>query len=406
MKRLLLLSTFLALPIAAQLDNGIIEGTVRDVSGAPVPKAAVTITETQTNNRFEVLTDSQGNYVSPPLKVGIYSVSAGSAGFKTYTREGIVLNVQDRLRVDATLEVGGRTEQVVVTGEAAPLQTDTSSLGQVINQQMLEDMPLNGRSYIDLATLTTGVIDTSKNNTNGNTAGAFSANGVRGDLNNYVLDGIDNNSNDNGGSTQLVNLEAIAEFKIQTSSYDAEFGRAGGAALNVVIKSGTNQVHGSAFEFFQNAYLNAQSFFATTRALSTKYNQPGATLGFPIIRNKLFFFGDWQWTDQHTPVVDKSSVPVAGEATGNFSGGISGVKTIYDPNTINAAGVRAPYPNNIIPLSEISSIGLAYAELYPAANVAGAVKNNYIYEPTGLTQTMQGDGRADYKMSDVDSIFA
>ena len=198
MKRLLLLSTFLALPMAAQLDNGIIAGTVRDASGATVPKAAVTITETQTNNRFEGLADSQGKYVSPPLKVGIYSVSAASAGFKTYTREGIVLNVQDRLRVDATLEVGGLTEQVLVMGEVPPVQTDTSSLGQVINQQMLEDMPLNGRNYIDMATLTTGVIDTSKNNTNGNTAGAFSANGVRGDLNNYVLDGIDNNSNDNG----------------------------------------------------------------------------------------------------------------------------------------------------------------------------------------------------------------
>jgi hypothetical protein len=407
MKRLLLLSTFLALPIAAQLDNGIIEGTVRDASGATVPKGAVTITETQTNNRFEVLTDSQGNYVSPPLKVGIYSVSVGSAGFKTYTREGIVLNVQDRLRVDATLEVGGRTEQVVVTGEVAPVQTDTSSLGQVINQQMLEDMPLNGRNYIDMATLTTGVIDTSKNNTNGNTAGAFSANGVRGDLNNYVLDGIDNNSNDNGGSTQLVNLEAIAEFKIQTSSYDAEFGRAGGAALNVVIKSGTNQIHGSVFEYYQNAYLNAQSFFAVTKALSTKYNQPGATLGFPIIKNKLFFFGDWQMTDQHTPMADRSTVPVAGEATGNFSGGIPGVNTIYDPNTLNpATGLRQPFPNNIIPMNEISSLGLAYAALYPQPNVAGAVRNNYLTEPTSLSSTMQGDGRGDYRMSDADSIFA
>jgi hypothetical protein len=407
MKRLLLLAAFLALPIAAQLDNGIIEGTVRDASGATIPKAAVTITETQTNNRFEVVTDSQGNYVSPPLKVGIYSVSAGSAGFKTYTREGIVLNVQDRLRVDATLDVGGRTEQVVVTGEVAPVQTDTSSLGQVIDKEMLEDMPLNGRNYIDMATLTTGVIDTSKNNTNGNTAGAFSANGVRGDLNNYVLDGIDNNSNDNGGSTQLVNLEAIAEFKIQTSSYDAEFGRAGGAALNVVIKSGTNQIHGSVFGYYQNAYLNAQSFFATTKALSTKFNQPGATVGFPIIKNKLFFFGDWQLTDQHTPTVDKSTVPVAGEATGNFSGGISGVNTIYDPNTLNpATGLRQPFANNIIPMNEMSPLGLAYAALYPLPNVAGAVRNNYITEPTTLNSVMQGDGRGDYRMSDADSIFA
>jgi hypothetical protein len=397
MRRLLLLVSLLVAPVLAQLDTGIIEGTVKDTAGASIPRAPVTITETQTNIRYSVLTDAQGDYVSPPLKVGIYTVSVAATGFKTYERTGIVLNVQDRLRVDAQLVVGALTETVKVTAELPQIQTDTSALGQVITTQQAEDMPLNGRNYLSLVTLTTGVIGS---------AGAFSSNGVRTDMNNFMLDGVDNNSNDNLSYTLSVNLDAIAEFKIQTSGYDAEFGRAAGAAVNVVIKSGTNQIHGSAFEFYQNAYLNAESFFATTRPLSTKYNQPGGTLGFPIVKNKLFFFGDWQYTDQHTPVVDKSSVPVAGEATGNFGGGISGVKTIYDPNTINSAGVRAPYPNNTIPMSEISPVGLAYAALYPAANVAGAVKNNYIYEPTGLTQTMQGDGRADYKMSDVDSIFA
>src|SRR5262249_28666084 len=207
-------------------------------------------------------------------------VSVEAVGFKTYTRDGIVLQVQDRLRVDARLEVGARTELVTVTGEVPPVQTDTSSLGQVISQQQLVDMPLNGRNYANLATLTSGVIATGSG-TNGNTAGAFSSNGVRGDLNNYILDGIDNNSNDGGGSLAGVNLEAIAEFKIQTNAYDAEFGRSGGAALNVVTKSGTNQVHGSVFEFYQNAYLNAESFFATTRPVSTKYNQPGGAIGFP-----------------------------------------------------------------------------------------------------------------------------
>ena len=232
----LLLVNLLVLPVLAQLDTGIIQGTVRDSSGAGVPKAPVTITETQTNNRFSVLTDAEGNYVSPPLKVGIYAVSVEAVGFKTYTRDGIVLQVQDRLRVDAPLEVGARTELVTVTGEVPPVQTETSSLGQVITQQQLVDMPLNGRNYANLATLTSGVINTGSG-TNGNTAGAFSSNGVRGDLNNYILDGIDNNSNDGGGSLAGVNLEAIAEFKIQTNAYDAEFGRSGGAALNVVTKS-------------------------------------------------------------------------------------------------------------------------------------------------------------------------
>jgi hypothetical protein len=310
-------------PAWAQVDSGIIAGTVRDASGASMTGATVTITETQTNNRFDVTTDKQGDYVSPPLKVGTYSVSVEASGFKTYTQSGIMLNVQDRLRVDPRMEVGRQTDQITVTTEVAPVQTDTSSLGQVITGDKAAELPLNGRNYINLASLTAGVVNTASGTngnttTNGNTAGAFSSNGTRGDLNNYMLDGIDNNNN-SGGSAQLgVNVDAIAEFKIQTNSYDAEFGRSGGAALNVVIKSGTNDFHGSVFEFFQNGYLNAQNFFAT-RKLSSKYNQPGATFGGPILKNKLFFFGDYQLTDSRTPQADRSSVPTPAEINGDFS---------------------------------------------------------------------------------------
>jgi hypothetical protein len=393
----------LIVPAWAQVDSGIIAGTVRDSSGASIPKATVNITETQTNNRFTVQTDSQGDYVSPPLKVGTYAISVAASGFKAYTQSGIVINVQDRLRVDPRMEVGRQTEQITVTAEVAPVQTDTSSLGQVITAEQAEALPLNGRNYINLASLTAGVISTPDTATNGNTAGAFSANGTRGDLNNYMLDGIDNNNN-SGGDAQLgVNVDAIAEFKIQTSSYDAEFGRSGGAALNVVIKSGTNQFHGSVFEFFQNSYLNAENFFAT-QTLSSKYNQPGVTFGGPILKNKLFFFGDYQLTDSRTPAVDFSSVPTAAEVSGNFSA--PGLPTIYDPNTYNAAtGARLPFPNNTIPASEISSVGQAFAQLYPAANLPGA-RNNYITEPTSQARTDQGDGRMDYRISDADQVFA
>jgi outer membrane receptor protein involved in Fe transport len=404
MKKLLIALCCLITPIWAQVDTGTIVGTVRDASGASITNAVVTITETQTNNRFDVQTDRDGNYVSPPLRVGTYSVTVSSAGFKIYKREGVGLNVQDRLRVDAQMEVGGRTEQILVSGEVAPVQTDTSSLGQVISAQQVVDMPLNGRNYVALASLTTGVINTSTG-TNGNTAGAFSSNGTRGDLNNYLLDGIDNNNNSGGAAELAVNVDAIAEFKIQTNSYDAEFGRSGGAALNVVIKSGTNQFHGSVFEFFQNAYMNAQNFFATTKTLSSKYNQPGVTMGGPIKRNKIFFFGDYQLTDSRTPAVDRSSVPVAGEANGNFA--VAGVKTIYDPNTYNAvSNTRLPFPGNIIPASEISPIGHAFALLYPSPNVPGALKNNFVLEPTSATRIDQGDGRLDYRISDADQIFA
>jgi hypothetical protein len=401
----LALANLAGLPLLAQLDTGIIQGTVKDASGAAIPTAPVTITETQTNIRVNVMTDGQGNYVSPPLHVGIYAVSVEATGFKTYTRSGITLQVQDRLRVDAQLEVGTRTETVMVTGEVPPIQTDKSSLGQVITTQQAQDMPLNGRNYLGMLSLTPGLVGGSVNFSNVGGGLSFSANGAHVGMNNFVLDGVDNNSNDNRAYALDVNLDAIAEFKIQTSGYDAEFGRGGGAAVNAVIKSGTNQIHGSAFWFYQNAYLNAQNFFATTAALSTKFNQPGVTIGFPIIKNKLFFFGDWQYTVTHTPIVAKSSVPVFNEANGDFSGGIKGVKTIYDPNNM-VNGSRVPFQNNIIPSQQITPIGHAYALLYPTANVPGAVTNNYIFEPTGTNQFMQGDGRVDYKMSDADSIFA
>jgi hypothetical protein len=401
---LFVLAGLLALPALAQLDTGIIEGTVRDASGAAILGAGVSITETQTNNRFDVTTNTQGIYVSPPLKVGVYAITVGAQGFKTYTRSGIVLQVQDRIAVDARLEIGARTEEIVVTGEGSQIQAETSALGQVITAQQVVDMPLNGRNYIQLATLTSGVINTSSG-TNGNTAGAFSSNGTRGDLNNYLLDGIDNNSNDGGAAEVAVNVDAIAEFKIQTNSYDAEFGRSGGAALNVVIKSGTNQYHGSAFEFFQNAKLNALNFFATTKALSTKYNQGGGTIGGPIKKNKIFFFADYQITDSRTPAADKSSVPTAAEVAGDFSA--AGLKTIYDPTTYNpATKTRSPFPGNIIPASHISPIGDAYAQLYPAPNVAGATKNNFLLEPTAANRIDQGDGRLDYRISEADSLFA
>ncbi len=206
-------------------------------------------------------------------------------------------------------------------------------------------------------------------------------------------------------------LTQLLNSRFKTSSYDAEFGRSGGAALNVVIKSGTNQIHGTAFEFFQNAVLNAQAFFATTKALSTKYNQGGGTIGFPIIKNKLFFFGDYQITDSRAPAVDKSTVPTVAERNGDFSAagnpGITGLKTIYDPNTTNAAALtRSPFPNNVIPSSEFSPLGFNVAQLYPLPNVAGATKNNYILEPTSASRIDQGDGRGDHRISDADSLFA
>jgi hypothetical protein len=209
--------------VFAQVDTGTITGSVRDNSGAGLASSSVTFVDVATNATAKAQADVSGNYVSPPLRPGNYKVTAAASGFKSETRSTITLRVQDRLRVDFDLTVGSVSENVLVTAEAPPIQTDTSSLGEVIATNQITELPLNGRDYIQLATLTTGVVRTSSG-TNGNTGGSstgglnsFVANGTRGTLSNFLLDGVDNNSNDNGGVVLRSNVDAIQEFAVTES---------------------------------------------------------------------------------------------------------------------------------------------------------------------------------------------
>ena len=236
---ILVLAALWAGTAQAQVDTGTILGTIRDQSGAVVPGATVSVREATTNALTTLIADAEGNYVATPLRIGTYTISVELAGFKTDTREGIVLRVQDRLRLDFGLEPGDIHESVVVTGETPLVQTETSSLGEVVDTRQIVDLPLNGRNYIDLATLTSGVIRTAEGS-NGNVNATFVVNGTRGGQNNYLLDGIDNNSNDGGEAALYTNVDAIEEFKVQTSNYSAEFGRLGGAVINASLKSGAN----------------------------------------------------------------------------------------------------------------------------------------------------------------------
>jgi len=240
-----------------------------------------------------------------------------------------------------------------VTSDAPIIQSETSSLGQVIVSTQITELPLNGRDYTQLATLSTGVVRTSSG-TNGNTGGSstggqnsFVANGTRGTLNNFLLDGIDNNSNDNGGLVLRTNVDAIQEFKIQTNSYSAEFGRSGGAVVNAITKSGTNNFHGGVFEFFRNSALDARDYFEdpATKKASFKQNQFGGTFGGPVLKNKLFVFGDYQATRIRNPLTWVSKVPLLPELHGDFSAPYE--PTIYDPTT------GLPFPGNIIPTGSI-----------------------------------------------------
>jgi hypothetical protein len=402
-----LILTFLLFvtPAFAQLDTGTIVGNVRDQSGAAVHSATILIISQATSAQWTVKSDDRGDYVTPPLRAGMYSVGVEAVGFKRETKENITIQVQDRLRLDFDLSIGAVTENVVVSADSQLIQTETSSLGQVISSKQITDLPLNGRDYVQLATLTTGVVRTSSG-TNGNVGGSstggqnsFVANGARGTLNNFLLDGIDNNSNDNGGLILRTSVDAIEEFKIQTNSFSAEFGRSGGAAINAVIKSGSNTIHGTVFEFFRNSALDARDFFEdpAVKKASFKQNQFGGTLGGPILKNKLFAFGDYQATIIRNPQTLISSVPTAAVRTGDFSGAEN--STIFDPQT------GLPFPGNIIPADRIDPISFAVLNLYPLPNQPG-FRNNFKISPVEQDRIDQGDGRLDYNISQSNQLFA
>jgi len=435
----------------AQVDTATVTGTVRDASGAVVTNATVTATETDTGIKVTAKSKSDGNYVITPLKIGRYSVSAEASGFQTETRQNIVLDVQQNVRLDFQLRVGSVAQTAEVISETPLLETETASLGEVVAAQQVEEFPLNGRRYTDLAELTAGVakvtegpVNGGSTPTNGNAGGSFAVNGTRGDQNDFILDGIDNVSNDNADFAILSSVDAIAEFKIQTSNYSPEFGRGGGAVINASTKSGTNNFHGEVWEFLRNQAFDARGFFEqpNDRKAPYKQNQFGAALGGPIKRDKAFFFLDYEGTRIHQAQTDFATVPVAGESTGDFSSILGQVSSgtdalgrpvfpneIFDPSTTRTvnnppgcgAGANPPCPvvrdgfgfdpvtglpgpqANII-TSGLSPLGLAYAALYPAPNLPGTA-NNYVVNAPGYDQIDQMDARADENVTSKIQLF-
>ncbi|AXC12649.1 Oar protein [Acidisarcina polymorpha] len=423
----------------AQVDTGSFAGTVKDSTGAVLPQATVTATNSDTGIATVTKTDAGGSYVVTPLEIGRYSLSIESAGFQTQVRNNIVLNVQQNVRLDFTLRVGSQGETAIVTGAPPLLETETVSLGDVITGQQVEQLPLNGRRYTDLATLTAGVakitegpVNGGSTPTNGNAGGDFSVNGTRGDQNNFVLDGVDNNSNDNGDLSFVSSVDAIAEFKIQTSNYSAEFGRSGGAVINATTKSGTNQIHGSAWEFLRNDVLDARGYFESPDDQKAPYrqNQFGGTIGGPILKNKAFYFLDYEGTRIGSADTDFATVPTAAEAKGDFSdilGPQTGVdplgrpvytNEIYNPattRTVNGQTVRdgfgfdpatgLPIPGQANVINEgINSIGSNYAALYPTPNLPGFA-NNYRVNAPGYNNGDQMDARVDESLTSKIQLF-
>ncbi len=413
-----LLLVVFVLPSTAQTTKGTIVGTVTDASGAVVAGATVTVKNVNTGATRDVTTSDDGTYTVPLLDIGYYTVTAAAPGFQTVTRENIKLDIADRLPVDIELSASGSAEAVTVTAEAPIIQSESSERGSVISGREVTELPLNGRNFTQLATLTPGVsrvtigtLSDARANNNGDpnaggqgpgggdsrgstesarfarSGGAvLSANGQRPTNNNFSVDGVDNNEPQFGTIGVFVNPDAIAEFKVTTSIPPAEIGRAAGAVVNTSFKSGTNEFHGSLYYFGQNSALNAyhpillrnrnDAIIRGDLVLPVKATQQthefGGTIGGPIIKDRTFFFFDYLGGRNNLPTPLGSTVPSAAVRMGDFS---EYTNAVLDPRT------GQPFPGNQIPENRLSPAARRFFDLFPLPTVArnnpGQFDNNF-----------------------------
>lgn len=342
---LILLATFCFLLSPAwkaygQVDEGSITGTVLDATGAVVPNANITLLNTDQGITLETKANANGGYTFSPVRIGHYSVTVTAPGFAKTTQKNLTVQVAQVLQVNVTLKLGAASETVEVNTAPPQLQTEEASVGQVIGEHEVNNLPLNGRNFTFLAQLGAGM-QTPQADTRGNAAsGAFSANGLRPAQNNYLLDGIDNNSNavDFLNGTNYVILppvDAIQEFKVQTADFSAELGRAAGAVLNASIKSGTNSFHGAAWEFFRNDKLDAADYFENNNGIKKgelRQNQFGASIGGPIVKNKAFFFGDYEGLRRVQGTAENGNVPTLNERNSGYTN-LADILAINDGTT-------------------------------------------------------------------------
>ncbi len=400
--------------LLGQLTTGRIAGVVTDSSGSTVPDVTVSVTQVDTATSDTVTTDAAGNYIFTNLKIGQYSVSFQKTGFQRGVQSNVDVGIGQVVRVDFVLKVGMVSQTVQVTGAPPLLQTETSALGTIETEKRIVDLPLNGRNFFKLAFLGPGANEgatgtsAGAGSTDNNRVGiALSVNGLRIFDNNFLLDGLDNNEFGNGTVVIQPPPDAIQEFRVEENSMNAEFGR-GGAMVNIVLRSGTNQLHGSAWEFLRNNKLDARNFFATSQ-LGFQRNQYGGQLGGPIVKDKMFIFGSIQRSDIREEQPFISTVPTQLMRTGDLSElGIP----IYDPlttdpNNKNARKLINPANPDVIPGDRISTVGQAIVNLYPLPNIAGAgLTNNFIFNGKYKFDETAFETRFDYNITPNDRFFA
>lgn len=415
---LLAVALSLAAPHLLAQTNAQLSGTVTDSSGASIADAEVVVTNTDTGAERRVQSDATGQYTVPFLVPGNYTVNVRKEGFRTTQQEGLRLEVNQVARVDIALQVGAVTESVKVTASAPLIESDTSALGQVVETKAVEDLPLNGRNFVQLATLVPGVTGAGSGARGTIMSGTrpddlrpgseVFANGNREGSNNFLYDGIDNNERLTLSIVLRPSVEAVREFKIQTNLFEAAQGRNSGATVNVISKSGSNEWHGSAYEFLRNQVMDAKNFFTRPGAQTPtlRQNQFGGSLGGPIWRNKLFFFGNYEGFRRRQERVFVNTVPTLAMRQGDFSA----VRDIFDPATLRAAPgtrsgfVRDPFPGRIIPRDRWDPITARLINAYPLPQNS-ALFNNHTSTPKERQNWDQGDGRIDWNWNERNSVF-
>jgi len=460
------LLTFLSIPATAQTNKAEIVGTVKDANGAVVPGASVTITKVDTGTERKVTSGDAGEYNAPLLDIGRYKVTATKQGFQTTTNENIVLQTNDRVRVDLELKPGDISGVVTITATAALVETESSNRGAVVTGREVTELPLSGRNFTQLATLMPGVAAASNagfggtgpdarqfnngdpragdggpgsSNSQGSTensrfarsgSGALSVNGQRSTNNNFSLDGVDNNEPQFGTIGVFPNPDAIAEFKVTTSVPPAEVGRAAGAVINTSIKSGTNQFHGSGYYYGQNSALNAyhpklkiDRAAAIARGVTNlapfakavqQIHEFGGTIGGPIIKNKTFFFFDYLGQRNHLPFPASSTVPTAGSRNGNFTGfanhdcdGDGSTTGANDGPVCNPFTGKA-FAGAIIPDALISPISKKLFNLYPLPTInvfnPDQGNNNYFTQRNNQERINNYEFKIDHKLTNKNSL--
>jgi hypothetical protein len=420
-----LIVLLLVVPVMAQQETASITGQITDPSGASVPRARVTVKNRATGAVFNVITDGTGFYSDPQVAPGMYTISVSAEGFATLVRQpDVEVRVNDRLRIDLKLQVGEVNQTVAVQSAAPLLQTEDATEGQVIDNKRVTDLPLNGRNWLQLATLAPGTVTYPGVVDGANPQAVISSyGGNRTAQTNYLIDGADNDIYINSGTAAAYPpVDSLQEFKVQTNDYSVDTGRLAGAVINATIRSGSNAFHGSAYDFLRNRNLSARNYFANPAAPKPEFtrNQFGASLGGPFIRNKLFFFLNYEGNRQRQDVTNTLNVYTDAQKGGDFSSALGpriGTDALgspvlsgaaYDPNSLqtlpNGSLIRMPFPNNVIPANQILPGMQALIRQIPSANSAVNGVPTYIVDLPAPLNLDTFVGRMDFVKSEKDNI--